>query len=209
MSFDFFHTSANSPFKSSNWNIILHIPSISSPTAPKNLQPSSGLSSQSPFSTFHRQPSSTIPATMVTPFIAPSSSQSINRLSASSQSGRKRKRSTIPDLDEEGYLKRRGSCPNIQPGDTAMLQGIQALMNQFSDIVRSNNETTQHSILKDATSNLTKGEKIKVLELFGEQQSLALIYSSTKDSDLHCRYILHMLSPFHQQIDELDKTLAG
>ena len=99
-----------------------------------------------------------------------------------------------------------------------MLQGIQALMNQFSDVVRNNNEMTQHSILKDATSkltgawseadNLTKGEKIKVLELFGEQQSLALIYSSTEDSDLCCRYILHMLSPFHQQIDELDKTLA-
>ena len=52
-------------------------------------------------------------------------------------------------------------------------------MNQFSDIVRNNNETMQHSILKDATSkltgawseadNLTKGEKIKVLELFGER----------------------------------------
>ena len=35
MSFDFFHTSANSLFKSSNWNIILHIPSISSPHCPK------------------------------------------------------------------------------------------------------------------------------------------------------------------------------
>ena len=35
MSFDFFHTSANSPFKSSNWNILLHIPSISSPHCPK------------------------------------------------------------------------------------------------------------------------------------------------------------------------------
>ena len=91
-------------------------------------------------------------------------------------------------------------------------------MNQFPDVVRRNNETTQHSILKDATlkltgawseaDNLTKGEKIKVLELFGEQQSLASIYSSTKDSDLRRRYILHMISPFHQQIDELDKTLA-
>ena len=91
-------------------------------------------------------------------------------------------------------------------------------MNQFSDIVRNNNEMTQHSILKDTTSkltgawseadNLTKGEKIKVLELFGEWQSLALIYSSTEDSNLCHRYILHMLSPFHQQIDELDKTLA-
>ena len=97
-----------------------------------------------------------------------------------------------------------------------MLQGIQASMNQFSDIVRSNNETMQHSILKDATftgawseaDNLTKGEKIKVLELFGEWQSLASIYSSTEDSDLCHGYILHMLSPFHQQINELDKTLA-
>ena len=99
-----------------------------------------------------------------------------------------------------------------------MLQGIQASMNQFSDVVRNNNKTTQHSILKDATSkltgvwseadNLTKGDKIKVLELFGEWQSLALIYSSTKDSNLHHGYILHMLSPFRQQIDELDKTLA-
>ena len=124
-------------------------------TAPENLQPSSSLSSQSPFSTFHRQPSPTFSATMVAPFIAPSSSQSINWLSVSSQSGGKRKRSTIPDLDEEGSLKRRGSCPNIQSGDTAMLQGIQASMNQSSDIVRSNNETTQHSILNDATSKLT------------------------------------------------------
>ena len=91
-------------------------------------------------------------------------------------------------------------------------------MNQFSDIVINNNETMQHSILKDATSkltgawseadNLTKGEKIKVLELFGEWQLLASIYSSIEDSDLHRRYILHMLSPFCQQIDELDKTLA-
>ena len=155
---------------------------------------------------------------MVTPFIAPSSSQSINWLSVSSQSGGKRKRSTIPDLDEEGSLKRRGSHPNIRPRDTAMLQGIQASMNQFSDIVRNNNKTMQHSILKDATlkltgawseaDNLTKGEKIKVLELFGEQQSLASIYSSTEDSDLCRGYILHMLSPFHQQINELDKTLA-
>ena len=99
-----------------------------------------------------------------------------------------------------------------------MLQGIQASMNQFSDIVRSNNKTMQHSILKDATlkltgawseaDNLTKGEKIKVLELFGEQQLLALIYSSTEDSNLCHGYIFHMLSPFLQQIDELDKTLA-
>ena len=91
-------------------------------------------------------------------------------------------------------------------------------MNEFSDIVRNNNKTKQHSILKDTTSkltgawseadNLTKGEKIKVLELFWEWQSLASIYSSTEDSDLCRGYILHMLSPFCQQIDELDKTLA-
>ena len=99
-----------------------------------------------------------------------------------------------------------------------MLQGIQASMNQFSDIVENNNEMMQHSILKDATSkltgawseadNLNKGEKIKVLELFGEWQLLASIYSSTEDSNLHRGYILNMLSPFHHQIDELDKTLA-
>ena len=111
------------------------------------------------------------------PFITPSSSQSINRLSVSSQSGGKRKRSTVPDLDEEGSLKRRRSRPNIQPRDTAMLQGIQASMNQFSDVVRNNNETTQHSILKDTTSkltgawseadNLTKGEKLKFWSFLG------------------------------------------
>ena len=99
-----------------------------------------------------------------------------------------------------------------------MLQGIQALMNQFSDIFRNNNEMTQHSILKDATSkltgawteadNLTKGEKIKFLEHFWEWQSLASIYSSTKDNNLRRGYILHMLSPFRQKINELDKTLA-
>ena len=160
-------------------------------------------------------PQATTAAPQVAPFITPSSSQSINHLLASSQSRGKRKRSTVPDLDEEGSLKRRGSHPNIQPRDTTMLQGIQASMNQFSDVVRNNNETMQHSILKDTTSkltgawsvadNLTQGEKIKVLELFGEQQSVASIYSSAEDSNLHRGYILHMLSPFCQQIDELDK----
>ena len=58
-------------------------------------------------------PQATTTAPQVAPFIAPSSSQSINRLLASSQSGGKRKRSTVPDLDEEGSLKRRGSRPNI------------------------------------------------------------------------------------------------
>ena len=157
-------------------------------------------------------------APQVAPSITPSSSHSINPISASSQSGEKRKRSAIPDLNEEWSLKRRGSLSNIQPGDTAMLQGIQTLINQFSDVVRNNNKTMQHSILKDATlkltgawleaDNLTKGEIIKVIGLFWEQQSFTLIYASTRNSDLHCRYVLHMLSPFCQQIDELDKTLA-
>lgn len=152
------------------------------------------------------------------PSATPSTSAHSLNASISTRSAGKRKQSAIPDLDDQGSLKRRGprnSGSKAQPVDSAILHGFQGSMNHFSNIVHLNNESQPHAILKDATSKLngawgaadkfTDGQKITLLKLFRENQAIASLYASTENTRIRRGYVLMELEPYKDEIDNFDR----